>query len=76
MLRIFIEKNKNAIDYFYDRVDWVERRLSSYSYLVDENLCIRTVMEKLVHNKYEKQEDFFLEMEKMFEDSLMFNFNN
>lgn len=57
-------------------MDWVEQRLSSYSYVVDEKLCIRTVMERLVRNKYEKQEDFFLDMGKMFDDSLLFNFNN
>ena len=33
-------------------------------------------MQKLVHNKYTKVEDFNLDMDKMFEDSLVYNFKN
>jgi hypothetical protein len=33
-------------------------------------------MQNLAQNKYQKLEDFDYDMDKMFEDSLLYNFNN
>jgi hypothetical protein len=76
MLKLFIKKNKHAAEYFYHPIDWVEQGLRAYPYIADSKLCIQFIMQNLVQKKYQKYEDFTYDMEKMFLDCMLYNFNN